>query len=105
MRSQRAIVAFSTTGPNTGSFSSSRSIAICTRGDRRHACSRKYSPPPIAPNTRYQYSTKKSDRAITISVGAGRSAPKLEKTSLNAGTTNSMITATTMKATISTAIG
>ena len=43
--------------------------------------------------------------AITTSVGAGRSAPKDLKMSLNEGITKIMITATTMKATTSTEIG
>ena len=43
--------------------------------------------------------------AITSSVGAGKSAPKLLKTSLNAGITKIMMTATTTKATTSTATG
>ena len=43
--------------------------------------------------------------AITSKVGPGRSAPKLSKTLLKAGTTNSMITATTTKATTSTEMG
>ena len=57
------------------------------------------------PNIAHQYATKKSDMAITTSVGAGRSAPKLLKTSLNAGMTKIMITAVMMKATTITAIG
>ena len=48
---------------------------------------------------------KKSDIAMTISVGVGSSAPKFENTSLKAGITNSMITTTTIAATPSTAIG
>ena len=47
----------------------------------------------------------KSDIAITISVGAGRSAPKLLNTSLNAGMTKIMITQTTTMATTITDIG
>jgi hypothetical protein len=43
--------------------------------------------------------------AITSSVGAGRSAPKLVNTSLKAGITKIMITVTTTKATTSTATG
>jgi len=43
--------------------------------------------------------------AITIKVGAGRSAPKEVKTCLNAGITKIMMTATTTKATTSTAMG
>ncbi len=43
--------------------------------------------------------------AITISVGAGRSAPKLENTLLNSGITNSIITETTSPATTTTAVG
>ncbi len=43
--------------------------------------------------------------AITISVGAGRSAPKFLNTSLNAGMTKIMITAVMMNATAMMAIG
>jgi hypothetical protein len=39
----------------------------------------------MMPEDRYQYATKKSEMAITIRVGAGRSAPKLENTLLNSG--------------------
>ena len=42
---------------------------------------------------------------MTKSVGAGRSAPKFLNTSSNAGMTKIMITASTMKATVMTAIG
>jgi len=42
---------------------------------------------------------------MTSKVGAGRSAPKLLKTSLKAGMTKIMITAVMMKATTITAIG
>ena len=49
--------------------------------------------------------TTQSDIAITISVGAGRSAPKLLNTSLNAGITNTMMTQTTTIATTMTEIG
>ena len=61
--------------------------------------------PISAPKTRYQDCTKKSDIAITIIVGAGRSAPKLENTLLNSGITNSIITDTTRPATTTTAAG
>ena len=57
------------------------------------------------PKIRYQYSTKKSERPITNSVGAGRSAPKLVNTCLNAGMTKIMITAVMMNATTITATG
>ncbi len=53
----------------------------------------------------HQYVTKKSEIAMTTSVGPGRSAPKLENTLLNAGITKIMITAVTMKPTASTATG
>jgi hypothetical protein len=53
----------------------------------------------------YQYLTKKSEIAITNNVGAGRSAPKLLKTSLNAGTTQIMITDVTTNATTRIEIG
>ena len=53
----------------------------------------------------YQYLTKASDIAITNRVGAGRSAPKLVNTCLNAGITKIMITAVMMKATAIMATG
>ena len=43
--------------------------------------------------------------AITKSVGAGRSAPKDEKTCLKAGMTKIMMTDTTTKATTTTEVG
>ena len=61
--------------------------------------------PKISPKPMYQYSTKKSETAMTSMVGAGRSAPKLAKTFLNSGTTNSIITETTRAATTTTEIG
>ena len=48
----------------------------------------------------YQYFTKKSDIAMTTSVGAGRSAPKLVNTFLNDGITKIMMTAVTRMATM-----
>ena len=42
---------------------------------------------------------------MTISVGAGRSAPKLVNTCLNAGITHTMMTQTTTIATTMTEIG
>jgi len=48
---------------------------------------------------------EKLDMATTISVGAGRLAPNCENTSVNTGTTNSMMMDTTTKATTITAIG
>ncbi len=53
----------------------------------------------------HQYETKKSEIAITISVGAGRLAPKLVNTCLNAGITQIMITQITTIATTMTEIG
>jgi len=47
----------------------------------------------------------KSDMAITIRVGAGRSAPKLLNTSLKEGMTKIMMTAVMTIATTMTAIG
>ena len=47
----------------------------------------------------YQYCDEESDIAITNSVGAGRSAPKLVNTCLNAGITKIMMTAVMTKAT------
>ena len=59
----------------------------------------------MVPKISHQYLTNMSDRFITNSVGAGRSAPKLVNSSLNAGITKIMITAVMMKATTITAIG
>ena len=53
----------------------------------------------MVPKISHQYLTKMSDRVITNSVGAGRSAPKLVNSSLNAGITKIMITAVMMNAT------
>ena len=53
----------------------------------------------------HAYATKKSEIAMTTSVGPGKSAPKLENTLLNAGITKIMITAVTMKPTPMTAAG
>ena len=53
----------------------------------------------------HHHVTKKSEIAITISVGAGRSAPKLVNTCLNAGITQTMMTQTTTIATTMTEIG
>ena len=59
----------------------------------------------MIPSISHQYETKKSEIAITINVGAGRSAPKLLKTCLNAGITHTMMIHTTMIATVTTEIG
>ena len=61
--------------------------------------------PPTITNISHHQVTKKSEIAITISVGAGRSAPKLVNTSLNAGITKTMMTQTTTIATTITEIG
>ena len=53
----------------------------------------------------HQYETKKSEIPITINVGAGRLAPKFANTVLKAGITKTMITQTTMIATVTTEIG
>ena len=53
----------------------------------------------------YHLLTNQSEIAITIRVGAGRSAPKFLNTSLNAGITKIMITAVMMNATAMIAIG
>ena len=59
----------------------------------------------MIPKMAHHHSTKKSEIAITRSVGAGRSAPKLLNTSLKAGITKIMITAVMTKATTMTEIG
>ena len=56
-------------------------------------------------NTSHHHATTNSDIAMTISVGAGRSAPKLENTFLNDGITQTMMTQTTTIATMTTEIG
>ena len=61
--------------------------------------------PPITGKMMYQYVTNQSERAITKRVGAGRSAPKLVNTCLNAGITKIMITAVMMNATAMIATG
>ena len=66
--------------------------ASTARRSRRRAADRRR-------RSAYQYSTKKSEIAITISVGAGRSAPKLVNTCLNAGITKIMMTAVMTNAT------
>ena len=57
------------------------------------------------PKIRYQYLTKKSEIAMTTSVGPGRSAPKAANTCLNAGITKIMMTAVIIKATPMIATG
>ena len=78
---------------------------------KRNACERRckkknpnISPPTIAAIS-HQYATKKSEIAMTISVGVGRFAPKLVNTCLKAGMTQIMITQTTTVATTITDIG
>ena len=56
-------------------------------------------------NTSHHHERTHSEIAMTISVGAGRSAPKLEKTFLNEGITNTMMIQTTTTATVITEIG
>src|SRR3990167_518820 len=105
VRVQRATADFSTSVPKIGTRSSSRSMNICTFSLRRHACMKKYTPPPMTPKINHHHLTKTSLMPITKRVGAGKSAPKDEKTSLNAGMTKIMITVTTTKATMSTEMG
>ena len=57
------------------------------------------------PKMAHHHLTKNFDMAMTMSVGAGRSAPKDLNTSSKAGITKIMITVSTMKATTSTATG
>ena len=78
-------------------------------GTPASACSMTQKP-TIAPTddrctVSHQYATKKSEIAMTISVGAGRFAPKLANTYLNAGITQIMMTQTTTMATVMTEIG
>ncbi|MNR29965.1 hypothetical protein D3C85_1473860 [compost metagenome] len=87
VRAQRAMVALRTTSPITGTFSTKRSIAACILGERWYSLTVPMITTAMEPNTIHQYSTNRSDSQITICVGAGRSAPKLENSSLNAGIT------------------
>ncbi len=96
---QRAMVALRITSPKMGALSKAVSMNRCTFGERLPGLEEKYRPTKMTPKMMYQYLTKKSEIAITNRVGAGRSAPKLLNTSLNAGTTQIMITAVTTKAT------
>ncbi len=105
VRVQRAIDDLRTRSPKIGACSSRRSITACIFGLRFHDWKKKYNAPKRPPKIRYHHWTKKSEIAITTSVGPGRSAPKLENTLLNAGITKIMITAVTMKPTASTATG
>src|SRR5579871_5963899 len=105
VRVQRAIDAFLRIWPKIGSFSSQRSNAIWKASERFFRLRKPHRLPKVAPKIRYQYLTKKSDMAITARVGAGRSAPKLVNTDLNAGITQIMMTASTMAATTTTATG
>ena len=65
--------------------------------------------PTIVPmttmNTSHHHATTHSEMAMTISVGAGRSAPKFENTFLNDGITKTMMTQMTTIATTTTEIG
>ena len=92
-------------GPNTGTRSSSRSIAICIFSERFQLWKKKKPPPPMTMAISHHQLTKNFDIAITASVGAGNSPPKLLNTSSKAGITKIMITVSTMKATMMTATG
>ena len=105
VRVHRAMHDFSTSAPKIGILIITRSITCCTRSLRRHACIKKYKPPPILPKISHQYLTKISLTAMMNKVGAGRSAPNELNTCLNAGITKIMMTATTTKATTSTEMG
>ena len=59
----------------------------------------------ITINISHHQVTKNSEIAITISVGAGRSAPKLVNTFLNDGITQTMMIHMTTMATTMTEIG
>ena len=61
--------------------------------------------PVMIRNTSHHHATTNSDIAMTISVGAGRSAPKFENTFLNDGITKIMMIQTTTIATTMTEIG
>ncbi len=56
-------------------------------------------------NPSHHHAMTHSDMAMTMSVGAGRSAPKLENTFLNDGITQTMMTQMTTIATTTTEIG
>ncbi len=102
VRVQRAIVAFSRIWPITGILSESRSTVYRKAVDRRSSTKKAKMAPPTTMNISHHQVTKKSEMAITISVGAGRSAPKLVNTCLNDGITQTMMTQTTTIATTMT---
>jgi hypothetical protein len=89
--------------PKIGSLSDSRSMKICTDSERfrprgsRRCCRQPEDQPPVLHEV--------FEIAITTSVGAGRSAPKLANTDLNAGMTKIMMTAVMMNATPMIATG
>src|SRR6185295_2434393 len=93
VRVQRAIAAFLSSGPKIGALRLSLSMKICTASERFQASRKPYTAPPIAGKTMYQFATVQSEMPMMMSVGVGRSAPKLENTLLNAGITKIMITA------------
>ena len=105
VRVQRAMVAFSITGPKIGRRSINLSMVICSLRERLHAWKNAYKPPPIAPKIAHHHCTKKSEMVITSSVGAGRSAPKLVNISLKAGITKIMMIAVITKATTTIEMG
>ncbi len=61
--------------------------------------------PPMMTAMSHHHVTTKSEMAITISVGAGSAAPKLENTFLNDGITQTMMIHMTTMATVMTEIG
>src|SRR5215471_21860246 len=105
VRVQRAIVAFSRIAPMIGIFSDNRSIANRKVCERRRRTKNAAMVPIIIIAISHQDDTKKSDMAITMSVGSGRLAPKLVNTCLKAGMTHTMITQMTTIATMITEIG
>ena len=82
-----------------------RSIAICIASERFHSVDEAPDPADHDAEDEPPVLDEEVRDAITISVGAGRSAPKLVNTSLNAGMTKIMITEMTMIATTITEIG
>src|SRR5436190_17522563 len=61
VRVQRATADLLTSAPNTGTFSSSRSIVFCILTERRHDWMKKYTPPISTPKIAHQNLTKNSD--------------------------------------------
>ena len=88
-----------------GIFRIRRSKPKRNASDRLNMNVRPKMVPTMTMRPSHHQATTKSDIAMTMSVGNGKSAPKLVNTCLNAGMTQTMMTQTTTIATQMTEIG